>query len=87
MAHTSARWRIDDATVWAAIEPLKGSERLRAEQLENPVTHRVSIRHRAGVTPKMRIKFGTRILNIRAVIDPEERNRSLELLCEEGVGT
>lgn len=77
----------DVATVWAAIEPLKGTERLRAEQLENPVTHRVTIRHRAGVTAKMRVAFGARVFNIRAVINPEERNRRLELLCEEGVGT
>ena len=55
--------------------------------VETPVTHRVTIRHRDGVTPKMRLKFGARILNIRAVINPAERNRTLELLCEEGVGT
>jgi SPP1 family predicted phage head-tail adaptor len=77
----------DVATLWAAIEPLKGSERLRAQQLETPVTHRVTIRHRAGVTAKMRVKFGSRAFNIRAVIDPQERGRTLELLCEEGVGT
>ncbi len=77
----------DVATVWAAIEPLRGRERLHAQQLENPVTHRVTIRYRAGVTAKMRLKFGPRILNIRAVVNPSERNRTLELLCEEGVGT
>ncbi len=82
----TAAWT-DGATVWAAIEPLRGRERLHAQQLETPVTHRVTIRHRDGVTAKMRIKFGTRILNIRAVVNPSERNRTLELLCEEGVGT
>ena len=51
------------------------------------MTHRVTIRHRDAVTAKMRLKFGTRILNIRAVVNPSERNRTLELLCEEGVGT
>jgi SPP1 family predicted phage head-tail adaptor len=77
----------DVATVWAAIEPLKGAERLHAQQLQSPVTHRVTMRYRSGVTPTMRLLFEARTLNIRAVIDPQERNRTLELLCEEGVGT
>ncbi len=82
----SVAWT-DVATVWAAIEPFKGRERLHAQQIENPLSHKVTIRHRGDVTPKMRLKFGARLLNIRAVIDPAERGRVLELLCEEGVGT
>ncbi len=77
----------DVATVWAAIEPLKSRERLFAQQLETPVTHRVTIRYRAGVTAKMRLKFGARVFNIRGVINAGERDRTLELLCEEGVAT
>ena len=77
----------DVATVWASIEPLKGRERLFAQQLESPVSHRVTLRHRSGVTTAMRVKFGSRILNIRSVINAEERDRALELLCEEGVAT
>ena len=75
------------ATARARIEPLKGSEQLRAMQLEDKVSHRVTIRYRSGITAKQRIKFGSRLLNIRAVINPEERNRFLELLCDEGVAT
>lgn len=77
----------DVATVWAAIEPLAARERLFAQQLENPVTHRVTIRYRAGVTATMRLKFGARVFNIRGVINAGERDRTLELLCEEGVAT
>jgi len=75
------------ATVWAAIQPLKGRERQRAEQIESPLTHRVTIRHRDGVTAAMRVLFGARVFNIRAVINPDERDRRLDLLCEEGVAT
>ena len=75
------------ATVWGRIEPLSGGERLRAMQLEDKVTHRITIRYRTGLTAKMRIAFGERVFNIRAVVDLEERNRLLELLCEEGVAT
>ena len=77
----------DTATLWASIEPLKGTERLTAQQLESRLTHRVRLRHRSDVTTAMRVKFGTRIFNIRAVINPDERDRLLELLCEEGVAT
>ena len=75
------------ATVWGRVEPLTGGERLRAMQIEDRVTHRITIRYRAGITPRMRVVFGARTFNIRAVINPEERNRMLELLCEEGVAT
>lgn len=75
----------DVATVWAQVEPLKGAERLHAMQLQDTVSHRVTIRYRAGVTAALRLLFGTRVFNIRAVINPGERNRWLELMCEEGV--
>ena len=77
----------DVATLWASVEPLKGAEHLTAQQLESRLTHRVRLRHRIGVTTAMRVKFGARIFNIRAVINPAMRDRLLVLLCEEGVAT
>ncbi|MFQ5774190.1 MAG: phage head closure protein [Kiloniellaceae bacterium] len=73
------------ATVWGRVEPLTGGERLRAMQVQDRLSHRITIRHRPGITPRMRIVFGARVFNVRAVINPEERDRVLELLCEEGV--
>ena len=75
------------ATLWARIEPLSGRERLAAQQIEDTVTHRVTIRYRSGVSAQQRIAFGVRVFNIRAVLDVDERNEWLELLCEEGVAT
>ncbi len=75
------------ATVWGKVEPLTGGERLRAMQIEDRLSHRIVIRHRPGITPAMRIVFGSRVFNIRAAINHEERDRFLELLCEEGVAT
>ncbi len=72
------------ATVWGKVEPLTGGERPRAMQIEDRLSHRVVIRHRPGITPAMRIVFGTRLFNVRAVVNREERGRFLELLCEEG---
>lgn len=75
------------AKVWAAIRPLSGIERLRAQQLEEPVTHKIVLRYRADIRADHRVNFKGRIFNIRSVINVEERNRWLELMCEEGVAT
>ena len=70
---------------WASIEPLRGQEFFAARQVNADVTHRVRTRYRAGVTPKMRIAFGDRVLEIEVVLNLGERNRELELLCSETV--
>lgn len=73
------------AEVWAAIEPLRGDELLRAQQVTAEVTTRIRIRYRSGVTPKMRAQSetGTRTFDIRAVIDVRDEHKELELLCLE----
>lgn len=73
----------DVATVWAAVEPLRGSERYRAQQVQAELSHKVTMRYQAGVKPQMRLLHNGRVLNIEAVIDVEERHRWLELLCSE----
>ncbi len=77
----------DVARLRAAIEPLRGGERLAAGQVEAAVTHRVTLRYRSGVTAAMRLLVRGRPLQIRAVVNRGERNRWLDLLCEEGVAT
>lgn len=73
------------ATVWGRVEPVRGIERLRAMRLESPITHRIIMRYRPNIDASMRVVFAGRALNIRAVTNPGEANRTLELLCEEGV--
>ena len=75
------------ATVWGSVKPLSGNERLRAMQLEARVSHRITIRYRTGITTAMRVLFGTRLFNIRAVLNLDERNRWLDIMAEEGVAT
>ena len=71
------------ATVWAAVEPMQGTEAFRDDQeiAKRPV--RILMRHRDDVTVENRIKFGTRIFDIHSVTDPDFRGRMLELMCEE----
>lgn len=83
---TGPTW-VTFAKARAAIDPVRGSERLRAMQIEDTVTHRITIRYRAGITAKMRVKFGTRVMNIRAVLNWKEENRWLDIMAEEGVAT
>ncbi|WP_041318607.1 phage head closure protein [Hyphomicrobium nitrativorans] len=73
------------AEVWGAVEPLSGSERIEANGIQGRVSHEIWVRHRAGLGPHMRFKMGTRIFEIRAVIDSGERRRVMRCLVEERV--
>ena len=73
------------ATVWAAIEPLSGSEQLRGMQMTAAVTHRIRTRYRGGVTPAMRVTSRGRVFDVRSVLDEGERHRELVFLAEEQV--
>jgi SPP1 family predicted phage head-tail adaptor len=70
---------------WAAIEPLQGRELFSARQIHAEITTRITVRYLAGVTPKMRVLFGSRTFDIQEVINPEERNAELQLMCIERV--
>jgi SPP1 family predicted phage head-tail adaptor len=70
---------------WAAVEPFSGTERFAAGQVQAEVTHRVTILYRIGITPRCRIRFDDRTLQIAMVINREERGRELELLCVERI--
>ena len=74
---------VDIATVSAAIEPLRGREFFSAQQANNELSHRVTIRYRRGIKPSYRLMYGIRYLEIESIIDPEERNRELQLMCKE----
>jgi SPP1 family predicted phage head-tail adaptor len=75
------------AEPWAAVEPLRGREFWAAQELQSRVTTRIRIRYVEGITPKMRVLFGTRIYLINTVIDQEEGHRETQLMCEELVET
>lgn len=70
------------AELWAAVRPLSGDERLRADAVSGRITHSVAFRYRSGVLPAMRLRDGPRILEIAAVLDAGPCNR-LTCLCEE----
>lgn len=71
--------------VKAFIKPKSGTERVRGMKLESPLTHTIAIRYTDDILPTDRVNFNGRYMQIRAVVNIEERNRWLELSCEEGV--
>ena len=71
------------AVLSAAIRPLSGRESPAADGFHGAVGHSIRVRYRADVVPEMRFRMGTRVFNIRAVIDEGERRRWLDCQCEE----
>jgi SPP1 family predicted phage head-tail adaptor len=70
---------------YASVEPLSGRETEQARAVVATATHRVRTLFVSGVTPKWRLLFGSRILHIGSVLNPEEANEELELLVTEQV--
>lgn len=73
----------DVATVWAAVEPLRGREFLEAQRAGAEVTTRIRIRYRDGIEPEMRVSWGDHTYDIEAILHIEERQREIHLMCKE----
>ena len=69
----------DEADLWGSIRPLVGREGFDANQMYANATHEIRVRYRAGVAPKKRFKHGSRVFDIEAVVNVDERSR--ELVC------
>ena len=76
---------IQFAKVWADVSPVSGRELASFKQINAEITAKITIRYLAGVTTEMRILFRDRIFEIDSVINPEEKNIYLLLVCKEVV--
>lgn len=74
---------VDYATVFAAIWDATGNELNAAGSTSLIITHKIRIRYRSAVKAGYRIKYGTRFFNIISIVNPNESNRQLDLLCKE----
>ena len=77
-------WK-DAFETWAAILPLRGKEFFASNQIHSEISVKVVLRYKTGITSGMRVKYGTRFFDIKSVINIDERNRYLELMCLEVV--
>lgn len=71
------------ATVWAAVEGLRGRLYFEAQQTAEQSDHKVTIRWRRGIEPGMIVRHDGRELTVQAVLDEDGRRRWLSLLCRE----
>jgi len=71
------------AARWASVRPLQGREFMLAKQVAADVTTEIKLRYLGGVTAEDRVLFGSRIYDINTVINTDERNVELVLMCKE----
>jgi SPP1 family predicted phage head-tail adaptor len=71
------------ATVWASVRPAGGGESYALDRVAGKVSHEIVLRYRSGVTPEMRLRAGSRVFEIRAAFDPDQRRHWLKCLAEE----
>jgi len=80
---------VDVATVWAAIEPLRGREYFAAMSEHAEVTTRIRIRYREDIDRTMIVRYKEpgdpefREFEILHIIHPEFLRRELQLMCKE----
>ena len=75
----------DADNIWAAIWPISANERVKSDKVTMNITHRIRIRYRSVFRPSWRIKFGYRYFSINSIINPNEKNEILDLMCMEAV--
>ncbi len=71
------------ATVWAQVKPVKAADAPPAALPGQTVSHRVTLRWRAGLTTGHRLRLGARVFALQTVYDPDERRRTLVCLARE----
>lgn len=80
-------WETFLSSIAASIDPVTGREPFLAQQHLSEVTTKIGTRYHSGITSAMRVVWGSRIFDIKAVLDDQERRRKLTLLCTEGTNS
>lgn len=60
-------------TRWGSIEPLRGQERVEAEQVKSKTTVKIQLRYCAVLTTEYRLKHGGKFYNIDSIVNVGER--------------
>lgn len=69
------------AEVWADVRHLSGLETIKADAQSAVTRVSIRIRHRAGITPTMRVIYDGVAHDIKAVL-PDGRRQFIDLACE-----
>lgn len=73
------------ATIYANIKPKNANSVYRQGMLQEKVTHEITIRYMKNIDTNSKITYGNRSFAINGIINVDERDRFLTLLCEEGI--
>lgn len=85
MGGTSSSWS-NTVTVWAGVKSLRGREMVQAGRLEASTVYLITLRYRDDITEDMRILWKNKLLNIRSIANPDQKQQWLEVTAEAGVG-
>lgn len=77
-------WSDYATDIRAGIEPISGTEAIKAGQAAATQMVRIVIRYRDDVTPQHRVVHGPTIYQIVSVTDRDTLHRWLELMCTQG---
>ncbi|HFZ2573619.1 TPA: phage head closure protein [Pseudomonas aeruginosa] len=69
---------------WASLEGINGREFIAANAQRSETTWRVTLRYRADLVAKWRLRDGNTVFSIEAVL-PDNGRRQLVLMCKSGV--
>lgn len=86
MGGGSVEW-VTQATVWAHVRAMRGSERQQAERIEAEGNYLVVIRYRSDINESWRVFWNGRAMNITFIQDGGKRSAYLPMECARGVAT
>lgn len=72
-------------SVWASIKPTRGKEYQEAQRIRPELTYKITTRYHKDITSDMLIRFKNRYFEIISVINVNEENKTLEIICIEKV--
>jgi SPP1 family predicted phage head-tail adaptor len=67
--------------VWGEVRGLSGRERVYANAFESDVSHKITLRQPAPLSPKSRLKHNDDVYDVVAVYDPDGQDRVLVCEC------
>ncbi|UFH59833.1 phage head closure protein [Sulfurovum mangrovi] len=73
------------ADVWCSIKPLNGTEKYVSAEKHATATHEILMRFIYGVTPDMRVVYGSMVFEIDSVLNVLEEGKMLQLIVKENI--
>lgn len=78
-------WTVFSDNVKAEILSVSGREFFAAQEQQNGVNYKITLRYKAGILPNMRIKQGSTIYSIKAILPDSTGKRFVTVMAELGV--